>query len=193
MSSDEVPPSMKGARPAPPRRREAASRRAKRAARQVRSREVVAADPALEPSGLLELVGYNVRRADIFLHQHFASTLAEQAIRPAEYSVMSLIAAGAHTTQADIAHALSIKPPNLVGLVLRLERRGVLRREIDARDRRNHVLSLTRQGKLLLARMSRLVRDQDRRVTQCWSDAEREQLLTLLQRLHRGQRGNGAA
>ncbi len=151
------------------------------------------ADPpqsgALKLDGLRDLVGYNIRRADIFMHQQFARTVNRHAIRPADYAVMTLIGASARATQADIAAALSIKRPNLVGLVLRLEHRGLLAREVSQRDRRNHVLSLTREGRRLLARVRRVVRSQDRRVTRCWTDAERVRLIGLLQRLY--AQGNG--
>ena len=148
-----------------------------------------AAAGALKLDGLLGLVGYNIRRADIFMHQHFARTVNRHAIRPADFAVMTLIGASARATQADIAAALSIKRPNLVGLILRLEHRGLLAREVSKRDRRNHVLSLTAEGRRLLARVRRMVRDQDRRVTQCWTDAERGRLIGLLQRLYAP--GNG--
>ena len=146
------------------------------------------ADPpaaaALKLDGLLGLVGYNIRRADIFMHQQFARTFNRHAIRPADFAVMTLIGASGRATQADIAAALSIKRPNLVGLILRLEHRGLLAREVSRRDRRNHVLSLTPQGRRLLAKVRRVVRDQDRRVTQCWTDAERGRVIGLLQRLY---------
>lgn len=144
---------------------------------------------ALKLDGLLGLVGYNIRRADIFMHQQFARTVSRHAIRPADFAVMTLIGASARATQADIAAALSIKRPNLVGLILRLEHRGLLAREVSKLDRRNHVLSLTAEGRRLLARVRRVVRDQDRRVTQCWTDAQRGRLIGLLQRLYAP--GNG--
>jgi DNA-binding MarR family transcriptional regulator len=141
--------------------------------------------------GLLDLVGYNIRRADIFMHQHFARAVNRHAIRPAEYAVLTLIRESARATQADIAAALSIKRPNLVGLVLRLEHRGLLARAVSEQDRRNHVLSLTPKGRGLLARVRRVVRDQDRRVTQCWTDAERRRLIELLRRLYALGNGRG--
>lgn len=139
---------------------------------------------ALEQSGLPGLAGYVVRRADVYMHQEFARTLARRNIRPAEYGILTLVGSNPLLTQAYIAGALSMQRPNLVGLIGRLERRGLLRRSIDERDRRNHRLSLTAKGKSLLGEVSRLVLQQDVRATRCWTRRERSQVLDLLQRLY---------
>ena len=142
---------------------------------------------ALDQSALRQLAGYNIRRADVHMHQHFARTLAKLRVRPAEYSVMLLVDSNPLATQADLAAALSIQRPNLVGLILRLERRGLLRRERYEHDRRNHMLSLATKGKSMLRKVNGLVREMDRRVTRCWSERERAQVNRLLLRLYAGQ------
>jgi DNA-binding MarR family transcriptional regulator len=139
---------------------------------------------ALDQSALRRLAGYNIRRADVHMHQHFTRTLAKLRVRPAEYSVMLLVDSNPLATQADLASALSIQRPNLVGLILRLERRGLLRRERYEHDKRNHILSLAPKGKSLLGKVNRLVREMDRRVTRCWSERERAQVNALLLRLY---------
>jgi len=139
---------------------------------------------ALDQSALRRLAGYNIRRADVHMNQHFARTLAKLRVRPAEYSVMLLLDSNPLATQADLAAALSIQRPNLVGLILRLERRGLLRREPYEHDRRHHILSLAPKGESLLAKVNRVVRDMDRRVTRCWTERERAQVNALLLRLY---------
>jgi DNA-binding MarR family transcriptional regulator len=141
---------------------------------------------ALDQGALQALTGYNVRRAEVHMHQHFTKTLADLRIRPAEYSVLVLVDANPFATQADLAQALSIRRPNLVGLILRLERRGLLRRERYRHDRRNHMLSLAAAGKSLLRKVNRIVREMDKRVTRCWSDRERALVNRLLRRLYDG-------
>ena len=117
--------------------------------------------------------------------QHFRGALRDRQIRAAEYSVMALIRANPLATQAELASALAIKRPNLVGLIGRLERRGLLGREVDEDDRRHHSLSLTRKGSTALDRVDALVLDMDRRVTRCWTSAERAVLIELLQRFYK--------
>ena len=54
---------------------------------------------------------------------------------------------GIHARQ--LAHILHLHPSSLTALVKRLERRGLIRRRPDERDRRRWLLGLTRQGQLL--------------------------------------------
>jgi DNA-binding MarR family transcriptional regulator len=140
---------------------------------------------ALDQGSLLELFGYNARRAEVYMRQEFVRTLADWDIRPAEYSALTLIAANDLVTQADLVDALNIKRPNMVGLIDKLERRGLVERAVYEQDRRNQVLSLTAKGEALLADIDQLVREMDRRITQCWTAKERAQVIALLQRFYR--------
>jgi DNA-binding MarR family transcriptional regulator len=139
----------------------------------------------LDQSVLEQLAGYNIRRAEVHMRQDFGRTFGSMRLRPPEFSTLALIAANPFVTQADLAHALSIRRPNMVGLIDGLERRGLLRRTVYERDRRNQVLGLTPEGAALLDEAKRLALAGDRRATSCWTDAERDQVIALLQRLWR--------
>jgi DNA-binding MarR family transcriptional regulator len=143
----------------------------------------VDAEAGFAHGALSGLVGYNLRRSDVYMREQFIRTLADWNIRPAQYSVMTLIAANPSVTQSGIAEALSIQRPNLVGIVMRLEKRGLIRRVVSESDRRSQVLSLTPRGRSLLEELNGVIAAMDRRVTSCWTDAERSTLVSLLQRL----------
>ena len=143
----------------------------------------------LDQSALQSLAGYSLRRAEVLMRQHFTRTLADWDIRGAEYSVLVLTASNSEVTQADLGEALNIKRPNMVSLIERLEKRGLIVRRVHQRDRRNHILSLTEKGEALLTDIEDPVRQMDRRVTACWTARERAQVVALLQRFYR----NGGA
>lgn len=138
----------------------------------------------LDQSALLALAGYNIRRAEMHMSQAFERALAAIPLRAPEFSTLLLVAGNSQATQADIAEALSIHRPNMVGIVERLERRGLLQRTVYEQDRRNHVLALTAKGVTLLAEAQRLVHKLERDVTRCWNAEERAQMIDLLRRLH---------
>src|SRR5262245_2098773 len=138
----------------------------------------------LDQSVLQGLVGYALRRAEVRMRQHFIRTLADWDIRPPEYSALALIASNSFVTQADLVESLNIKRPKMVGLIDQLERRGLVERAVYQQDRRNQILSLTATGEALLADVDQLVRDLDRRITQCWTARERAQVVELLQRFY---------
>jgi len=141
----------------------------------------------LDQSALQRLAGYSLRRAEVMMRQHFTRTLADWDIRGAEYSALILIATNELVTQADLGEALNIKRPNMVSLIERLEKRGLLARKVHEHDRRNHILSLTEKGDALLADIEGPVHEMDKRVTNCWTAKERAQVVALLQRFYQAE------
>jgi len=146
---------------------------------------------ALDPGVLRELAGYNIRRAEVHMRQQFEREMGAKGLRPPEFSTLVLIAANPLATQAEIAQALNIQRPNMVGLIGGLEERGLIARTVYEHDRRNHILALTPRGVAVLEDAKRVVRELDRRVTACWTDRERDQAIALLARLW-GSSGDGA-
>lgn len=141
----------------------------------------------LDQSSLENLVGYRLRRAEVHMRQLVIKSLSEWDIRPPEYSVLTLIAGNQLVTQADLGLALNVKRPNMVTLVEKLERRGLIKREVHVRDRRNHILTLTEKGEALLADIDGMLHDMDKRWTACWSVKERALVAELLQRLYQSE------
>ena len=80
--------------------------------------EIVALD------GLTEHLGYLIRRAQIWVFQDFIRTLAAVNIRPAQYSVLTVIYANAGMTQMSLSKTLGIERARLVHLLNELEARN---------------------------------------------------------------------
>jgi DNA-binding MarR family transcriptional regulator len=97
-------------------------------------------------------LGYALRRAQVWVFQDFIRTLASIDLRPAQYSVLSVIAANRGLSQADVAQVLGIERARLVRLLDRLEKRGLTQRLASPVDRRSHALQLTPAGQALLKR-----------------------------------------
>jgi len=168
----------------PPKRKPAAARPRRRA-----QAEGGAEETALDPGILRALAGYNIRRAEVHMRQQFEREMGAKGLRPPEFSTLVLIAANPLATQAEIAHALNIQRPNMVGLIGGLEERGLITRTVYEHDRRNHMLALTARGAAFLEEARRVVLEMDRRVTACWTDRERDQVIALLARLWDPGRG----
>jgi DNA-binding MarR family transcriptional regulator len=144
---------------------------------------------SLDPGILRALAGYNIRRAEVHMRQQFEREMGAKGLRPPEFSTLVLIAANPLATQAELAQALNIQRPNMVGLIGGLEQRGLVTRTVYEHDRRNHILELTPRGAAFLDEAKRVVLEMDRRVTACWTDREREQIIALLARLWDPGRG----
>ena len=71
--------------------------------------------------GLTSHLGYLIRRTQIWVFQDFIRTLASVDIRPAQYSVLTVIDANPGLTQVALSNALGIERARLVHLLNGLE------------------------------------------------------------------------
>ena len=139
--------------------------------------------PAALP-GVTAIIGYKLRRAQLFVFQDFLRTFARLKLRPAEFSVLALIADRPGQKQSDIAAQLGIKRANFVALMDNLERRGLAERRKGDIDRRSHSLHLTPEGERFTARMAEVWHQHESRmIAKLGGEKERDRLIELLDRL----------
>jgi DNA-binding MarR family transcriptional regulator len=141
-------------------------------------------DDRLRTEATTGIVGYRLRRAQLNVFQKFLSVFDQLKLRPAEYSVLVLIADNPGRKQTEIAEVLGIKRANFVTLVHGLEGRGLVERAPSTGDRRANALHLTEEGRAFLAN-ARAVHDAMERdlVDRLGGPAARDRLLALLDRL----------
>ena len=109
-----------------------------------------AAVDTVDTSYLETLVGYNARRAALSVIGLFLQRMAVYGLRPVDFSVLSLITHNPGITSSQLCSALSILPPNLVGMVNALARRGLIQRLPHPRDGRALGLHHTAEGQALM-------------------------------------------
>jgi DNA-binding MarR family transcriptional regulator len=140
----------------------------------------------LDTSYLETLLGYNARRAALAVIAVFLRRMEPFGLRPVDFSVLTLIAHNPGATSSQICTALDILPPNLVGMLKTLEKRGLVVRRPHPNDGRAQGLHLTPEGAQLQAQAqaeaSRLERED---VGLNMSDDELSKLIALLQQVYR--------
>jgi DNA-binding MarR family transcriptional regulator len=135
--------------------------------------------------GLLpNLLGYNVRRAEIALWRDFSRTVGSGEVRPALFSLMILVEANPGVAQIDIANQLDIDKATVVGLVQRLQRRHCLVTRISTEDKRRRGLFLTERGHKEVDELRTEMLEHEARFTRLFSAEELAQLMALLRRIH---------
>jgi DNA-binding MarR family transcriptional regulator len=142
-----------------------------------------AADQPLDQSRLLSLVGYNCRRAYITIMPVFESRMAKYDLRPVDFTVLSLLKANPNITQKRLSQAINVSPPNLATLLDHLENRGLLIRQRNPLDKRSQTLVLTSEGSRMCTKAEKTASELETEATAALSDAERAQLLRLLQKI----------
>jgi DNA-binding MarR family transcriptional regulator len=135
-------------------------------------------------TGLLpELIGFELRCAQAAVFRHFGRTVGRHDISPPQFGALILIEANPGISQSAVAAALRFDRSTLVQIVDRLEERGLVVREISARDRRSHALKLTDEGAALLPELKRLALEHENEMARALSPDEKRTLLRLLRRV----------
>jgi DNA-binding MarR family transcriptional regulator len=138
----------------------------------------------LHTAHLEALLGYNTRRAALHIIGAFMQNMADFDLRPAEFSVLSLIRHNPGITSRQLCAALNILPPNLVVILKQFEKRGLIARKPHPTDGRAIGLSLTDKGDTLVAAAEEVSASSDLSATQSLTAAERKTLTRLLQKIY---------
>ena len=150
-----------------------------------RAKLVEAVSPeAVDTRFLRTLVGYNARRAALVIIDSFVREMAVHGFRPVDFSVMSVIKDNPGVTSRQLCAELNIQPPNLVGLVQSLEKRGLIERQAHPSDKRATGLHPTAAGRELMQAAEGTATDLEARACSRLDVKQRAQLLKLLQAVY---------
>jgi len=117
----------------------------------------------------------------------FAERLAPFGLTPAHAGILWNLASQPNMTQRVLAEHLGAFPSRLVLLLDELEKKGLLERRPDPKDRRSHALRLTPAGRAQLEKLGTIARQHQDDLCAALSDTERNQLRELLVKIAKQQ------
>jgi len=133
---------------------------------------------------LPEMLGYQLRRAQVTIFSTFLKRLQDENITPGLFGLLILIGANPGLSQTALAQAVGTNRSLMVGMIDRLESSGLIHRRNAPGDIRTHAIYPSRKGQVLIARLKNVVRDHEKNATAALTDGERQTLLRLLCRLN---------
>lgn len=139
--------------------------------------------PSLAATVPFRSVGFTISTTGYAVARLFRQILAPLELEPREFALLRAVGASEGQSQQAIGERLQIPASRMVAFVDALEARGLLERRQNKLDRRARALHLTGNGADLLARAFALAAAHERELCAGLSDAERGQLLDLLQRV----------
>ncbi|NTJ43073.1 winged helix-turn-helix transcriptional regulator [Agrobacterium larrymoorei] len=138
----------------------------------------------IDYSILSEAVLYRLRRAQLSVVGDFNESLLKFGLRPADFSVLILVANNKGLKQSDVAEALGIQRANFVAIIDGLEEKSLLLRRRSETDRRVHYLDMTTDGRTVLDEILAIWRDHEEKlVDRLGGENARDQLIGLLRRI----------
>jgi DNA-binding MarR family transcriptional regulator len=132
-------------------------------------------------------VGFLISQLGFFSSKGFTEALAPLGIGPREFLLMRFVDATRGQSQQALSERLDVPASRMVALVDGLEEAGLVERRPDPDDRRVRGLHLTRKGRGVLEKASKIAIDYETRLCAGINREEREQLIDLLQKLQAGQ------
>lgn len=132
---------------------------------------------------LPDLIGFQLRMAQIAIFKDFGAALGEFDITPGLFGVLVLIDANPDLKQSDLARAAQLDRSTVVTVIDNLERRELVERRASPTDRRSNALRLTPGGRTLLRKLKQRVAAHEKRLTAQFADNERQDLVRLLQKI----------
>lgn len=133
---------------------------------------------------LSEIIGYRLDMARCAGLRCLHALLADTAFRPADTTALLLVKERPGCDQTELGHALAGNRSVGMKVATRLEARGLLVRS-GGRDRRSKGLYLTPEGEAVLADLVARHSEAEALLASGLSDAERLQLLRLLEKVER--------
>src|SRR5512139_1763952 len=162
-------------------------RRIKRAMQQVRTKTAAKSArrrqrkrQALAFGQLERHLGYFLRRLQIWVFQDFIQTLRPMKVRPAQYSVLLIVAANPGRSQAAIGQALGIERARLARMLHELERRKWVTRRANGSDARSYSLYLTADGEKALVKIKNLAETHEAQLVAYLGRKRHKQLMDAL-------------
>ena len=125
-------------------------------------------------------LGYVLRRAQLAVFRDFIDAFAAFDVKPAQYSILTIIEHNPGLKQTQICDALGIKRTNLVAMIDELESRGLARREEVPGDRRSHALVLTPAGAELMPKLHDLSDAHEHRLILSLGGARHKEMLRVM-------------
>jgi len=128
-------------------------------------------------------VGYHLRRAQTVVLDDVGRRMGTLGLNPRDFTVMSVIGANPGINASRIAQSLPMKTSNLSVLLVKLKRRGLVRRADGEEFSRVQSLHLTREGVELLEEARRQHREHLSFLERILGRAQMAQLIRALRKL----------
>ena len=139
---------------------------------------------ALDQTELKRYTGYYLARARYTAFRTFDRHIGSvHQLTPVEFSLMLLLRGNERATQSQLSLALGVAPPNMTGILRRLESRGLVERTRGEIDKRMQFIALTAKGKALIEAAHAVGKTMDKAWLGNLSRAEQAMLAELLEKV----------
>lgn len=133
---------------------------------------------------LRDVLGFHIRLAHGAVYRHFTESFADLGLTQKQVSLLWLVDDHPGIAQTGIAARMRMDRATTMGIVNKLEARGLLERRPSRTDGRMQALDLTDTGRATLAQAKRAVEEHEAWLRARFTPREVETLVRLLSRIY---------
>ncbi|MBY0200345.1 MarR family transcriptional regulator [Priestia megaterium] len=131
-----------------------------------------------------DLTGYLIHRTDVKLTNYFMKQLKPYGITPEQWGIISILDSQKGTTQKELSQEIDKDHSTVVRMIHSMEKKGLVKKKFNERDKRSHYLFLTEKGEEIKNTILPVVKDAHDFVTSNLTSEEVEQLKILLNKIY---------
>ncbi|MDO5705717.1 MAG: MarR family transcriptional regulator [Paracoccus sp. (in: a-proteobacteria)] len=141
--------------------------------------------PLTRPDDLRRMPGHMIRRLNQLSHAIFTEQMRRGALdlTSVQYAAMIVLNHHPGIDQANLAEMIAFDRATIGGVVRRLEKKGLIERQLDENDRRARQLHLTEAGRAMLVQMDPRVRLVQDNILERLDETEHRLFLGLMRKM----------
>lgn len=132
---------------------------------------------------LYSCINYLLTVAQHEVFQIFSEGLSPFNITPAQYGVLRCLWEGCACTPKEISQVLRLENSTISGVLDRMEKKGLIQRELDSNDRRSIRVVLTPEGASIKDGVLEVIDDLNRKVLDGLSPEQRAMFIDSLRHI----------
>lgn len=119
------------------------------------------------------------------MNRRLTAELFREGLTPSQFSLLKALARKGSMPMSKLSAELLVTPPNITGLIDRLEAKQLIMRSADRKDRRATIIELTREGEHLQEKVTKRYNKFMREILSEFTPNESQTLSRLLQKFER--------
>ena len=129
---------------------------------------------------MTDLVGFQVRQAQLQVFNHFRKTVGATGITPGQAGILILIRNNPGISQAALARAIGVERATLGQIITDMQAKSWVERHPSHSDKRSYALTLSLSGRTFLEQVLEKITAHEQDLTAHLSTKERREFLRLL-------------
>jgi DNA-binding MarR family transcriptional regulator len=138
----------------------------------------------MDKKTLQNLPGHQIRRLNQISTHLFSKHMQDSGydITPVQYAALLAIKVMPNSDQVQIANYISYDKVTIGGVIERLQRKGLISRDVNERDKRARILNITNEGIHMISQVEAVIEQIQQDILKMLDEEEQQTFMRLLRK-----------